>query len=258
MALSRAQKEKIRKIKRGYEQKGLREIKGIDGVWRPNTIGEVLEGEYLEFEENADSYNRNKYTFTDNGQLKDSSGKPVGLEGRVSIFGSVTLDDKMKRIPIGASVAIIFCGEKINQGVKNPTKLFTVMSDNEEEPEEETNSSEIMPQDDPMARDLIKDCETFLDSEGKKNPSILDIANYAQKILQEDDNPDEQLLDQVHTILARDLIAECALSLTNDDNLSPSEEEVAECAKKMLENKNRPLLTKVQLLLAEIVKSKKK
>jgi len=258
MAMTRAQKEKIKEIKRKYEQQGLREIKGRDGVWRPSIIGETLEGEYLEFEEDADSYHRNKYTFKDTGELKDESGKPVGLEGCISIFGSVALEDKMKRIPIGANVAIIFEGEKINQGFKNPTKLFTVMSNQEVEVEEETprESKATMALDAPNAREMIRDCKTFLDSEGIKNPSILEIAEYAEGIIEGDEKPDLELLDHVHTILARDLIAECALSLTTDKNLSPSEEEVAACAKKLLKN-NRGLLTKVQLLLAENVKSKK-
>lgn len=259
--MSKAQREKIKAIKKGYEAKGMKEVKAPDGVWRPKVIGEVLEGEYLEREEDADSYHRNKYYFTDNGTLKDN-GKPVGLNGRVAVFGSITLDERMSMIPIGANVAIIYCGEKVNPGYRKPTKLFTVMSDQEIEITEETSnpgktgSVAAMPTDDPRARELIRDCKTFLDSEGKTNPSILEIAEYAEGIIEADETPDPELLDHVHIVLARDLIAECAISLTNDDNLSPTEEEVANCAKKLLKN-NRGLLTKVQLLLAENVKSKK-
>ena len=264
--LSKAQREKIKTIKRGYEAKGMKEVKAPDGVWRAKSIGEVLEGEYLEREEDADSYHRNKYYFTDNGMLKDN-GRPVGLNGRVAVFGSITLDERMSMIPIGANVAIIYCGEKVNQGFKAPTKLFTVMSDQEVELDEKETPSQETPQhepgpgtamvaDDPQAREMIRDCKTFLDSEGKKNPSILDIADYAEKIIKSEDEPDLELLDHVHIVLARDLIAECAISLTSDTNLSPTEEEVANCAKKLLKN-NRGLLTKVQLLLAENVKSKK-
>jgi len=263
--MSKAQREKIKAIKKGYEAKGMKEIKAPDGVWRPKIIGEVLEGEYLEREEDADSYHRNKYYFTDNGTLKDN-GRPVGLQGRVAVFGSITLDERMSMIPIGANVAIIYCGEKVNPGFKAPTKLFTVMSDQEIEPEDKDSPSQetshepgpgmAMVADDPRARELIKDCKTFLDSEGNKNPSILDIAGYAEKIIQSEDEPDLELLDHVHIVLARDLIAECAISLTSENNLSPTEEEVATCAKKLLKN-NRGLLTKVQLLLAEEVKKKK-
>jgi hypothetical protein len=264
MALTSAQRGKIREIKEKYRKEGLKEIKGRDGVWRPTVIGESFKGEYLECVPDADNYHRNKYIFSDDNELKDSNGRLVGLDGRIALFGGVTLDDSMAWIPIGAQVGVIYCGERPNPGYKRATKLFTVMSDKElDVPMNISTPTKKKPAadlaiDDEAARELIKDCKTFLDSEGKKNPSILDIANYAEKIIQEDDKPDHQLLDQVHTILARDLIAECALSLTSDDNLNPSEEEVAECAKKILENKNRPLLTKVQLLLADIVKSKKK
>lgn len=257
--MSKVQREKIKAIKREYVKKGMKEVKAPDGVWRAKRIGEVLEGEYLEREEDADSYHRNKYFFTDNGQLKDN-GRPVGMNGRVAVFGSITLDDRMSMIPIGANVAIIYCGEKVNPGFKQPTKLFTVMSDKENEitedsPQQSTTKTGLGI-DDPMAREMIRDCKTFLDSEGNKNPSILDIANYAEELINTEDEPNLQLLDNVQLILARDVIAECALSLTSDDNLSPSEEEVANCAKKLLKN-NRGLLTKVQLLLAKNLKSKK-
>nr|WP_319372493.1 hypothetical protein [uncultured Methanobacterium sp.] len=258
--LSKAQREKIEAIKREYEKQGLKEIKAPDGIWRPKIIGETFRSKYLAFEPDADNYHRNKYTFADDGQLKDENGRPVGLKGHIYLFGSITLDDPMALIPIGADVGIIYCGERVNPGFKQPTKLFTVMSDKENEITEDSPQQSTpktgLGMDDPMAREMIRDCKTFLDSEGNKNPSILDIANYAEELINSEDEPNLGLLDNVQLILARDVIAECALSLTSDDNLNPSEEDVANCAKKLLKN-NRGLLTKVQLLLAKNLKSKK-
>lgn len=208
--MSKAQKEKIKAIKKGYEAKGMKEIKAPDGTWRPKRIGEVLEGEYLEREEDADNYHRNKYYFTDNGTLKEN-GRPVGLNGRVAVFGSITLDERMSMIPIGANVAIIYCGEKVNPGFKNPTKLFTVMSDQEIEitPEEPTLEEDEKPVnlgvDDPMARELIRDCITLLKSDGNHNPTEADIADYAEKLINESDEPDRGLLTNVQLILAEEV-----------------------------------------------------
>lgn len=270
MGLTQSQKAKIKEIKRKYEQEGMKEIKGRDGVWRPTVIGESFKGEYLECVPDADNYHRNKYIFSDDGQLKDPNGRPVGQDDHLALFGGVALDDRMSWIPIGSQVAIIYCGEKPNPGYKNPTKLFTVMSDREldvpvdttpttqrDESESTTpEHSNLNNFDDPRAREMIKDCKTFLDSEGKKNPTILEIADYAEEIINSEDEPDERLLDGVQIILARDIIGECAASLATDENLSPSEAEVVECASKVLKN-HRAMLTKVQLLLAENVRSKK-
>jgi hypothetical protein len=262
MALTTAQRGKIREIKEKYKKEGLKEIKGRDGVWRPTVIGESFKGKYLECVPDADNYHRNKYIFSDDNELKDSNGRLVGLDGRIALFGGVTLDDSMAWIPIGAQVGVIYCGERPNPGYKRATKLFTVMSDKELDVPMNISTPTKKPAadlaiDDEAARELIKDCKTFLDSEGKKNPSILQIADYAEELINSEDEPNLQLLDNVQLILAQDVIAECAISLTTDKNLSPSEEEVAECAEKVLKD-NRSLLTKVQLLLAEIVKSKKR
>lgn len=263
MALTKAQEAKIAEIKKELEKEGMKEIKDRDGVWRPTVISEYFKGEYLECIPDADNYHRNKYVFSDEGELKDSNGRPVGRDGHIALFGGVTLDDLMAWIPVGARVGVIYCGEKPNPGYKRATKLFDVMSDEEldipitttarDEPKPAQNLNSF---DDPIARDMIEDCKTFLDSEGIKNPTILNIAEYAENLINSEDTPNEQLLDSVHVILAQDVIAECAISLTTDDNLSPSEEEVAECAEKVLKN-NRGILTKVQLLLAENVKSRK-
>ena len=260
MVLSKAQMAKIEAIKREYEKQGLKEVKAPDGVWRPKVIGDTFRSKYLDFEPDADNYHRNKYTFADDDQLKDEEGRPVGLKGHIYLFGSTTLDDPMALIPIGSEVGIIYCGERVNPGFKQPTKLFFVMSDKVKEITEESSAQSTsktgLGVDDPAAREMIRDCKTFLDSEGKKNPSILQIADYAEELINSEDEPNLQLLDNVQLILAQDVIAECAISLTTDKNLSPSEEEVAECAEKVLKD-NRSLLTKVQLLLAENVKSKK-
>ena len=112
------------------------EIKPPDGLWRPKIVGEFLEGKYLEMEPNADNYNRNKYYFSDTGKLKDEQGNSIGVKGRIAVFGSVTLDDLMLRVPLGTDVGIIYEGEKINRGKKRPTKLFSLMS-KERIPEEE-------------------------------------------------------------------------------------------------------------------------
>lgn len=259
MVLSKVQMAKIEAIKKEYEKQGLKEIKAPDGVWRPKVIGDTFRSKYLDFEPDADNYHRNKYTFADDGQLKDEEGRPVGLKGHIYLFGSTTLDDPMALIPIGSDVGIIYCGEKVNPGFKQPTKLFFVMSNQEKEVSDSPGKPAAKPGlgvDDPAARETIRDCKTFLDSEGKKNPSILDIANYAEELINSEEEPNLELLDNVQLILAKDVIAECAVALTSDDNLNPSEEEVANCAKKLLKD-NRSLLTKVQLLLAENVKSKK-
>lgn len=208
--MSKAQREKIKAIKREYEQEGLKEVKGRDGIWRPTDIGESFKGEYLECVPDADNYHRNKYIFSDNDGFKDSTGRPVGLDGCIGLFGSITLDDRMAWIPIGAKVGIIYCGERVNPGFKRPTKLFTVMSDEEieisPEPTLESDDKPVnLGVDDPMARELIKDCITLLKSDGNHNPKEADIAEYAEKLINESEEPDRGLLTNVQLILAEEL-----------------------------------------------------
>jgi len=247
------------------------EIKPPDGIWRPRIIGEFLEGEYLEMEPHADNYDRKKYSFSDTGQLKDEEGNSIGVKGRIAVFGSVTLDDLMLRVPIGTTVGIIYEGEKINRGKKRPTKLFSLMS-KDRIPEEElgnidtsgTNSSTPtstdLSVDDSTARELIRDCVAYLESEGNYSPSQQDIADYAEKLINEGDEPDKKLLDLIMSILAQDLINACITHLEAIESEEVSEENIAKTAKEVInesDTPNRNLLTKVQLILAESVKNKK-
>jgi len=203
--LSQAQKAKINEIKAKYEKKGMKEIHGNDGVWRPKIIGEVLRGIYLRVETDADNWNRNKYYFDDKGKTLDQEGHPIALNGEIAVFGSVVFDDRMRRLPTGADLAIIYCGEQRNPGKKNPTKLFTIMSD--QSPGNELNAShepapEMRQADYPAAQELIKDCITYLADEGKKNPTPAEIVNYAKKLINDSDEPDTQILTEVKILMA--------------------------------------------------------
>jgi hypothetical protein len=204
MVLSQAQKNKIKTIKARYEGEGMREVHGRDGVWRPKIVGEVLKGVYLRVEANADNWNRNKYFFDDKCQTKDQDGQPIALKGEIAVFGSVVFDDKMSRIPTGADVAIIYCGEKANLGKKNPTKLFDIMSKKIIKPSEESNPKprpEMKQVDKPAARELIRDCVTFLQDDGNYDPTPKDIMKYAEKLVKDGDDQDPQLLKDVESIL---------------------------------------------------------
>lgn len=200
--LSQAQKAKIKTIKQEYERNGFKEIHGNDGVWRPRTTGEVLEGVYLRVEPNADNWNRNKYFFDDQGKTLDLDGQPIALNGEVAVYGSVVFDDKMKKIRTGVNVAIIYCGEQANPGKKNATKLFTIMG--KTNPDQVKDSSPMKQRDYPEARELIRDCRTFLGSEGKHNPTPTDIVKYAEKLINDSDDPNHKLLQEVKIIMAED------------------------------------------------------
>jgi hypothetical protein len=203
--LSQAQKQKIREIKAKYEKEGMKEVHGNDGVWRPKTIGEVLRGIYLRVETDADNWNRNKYYFDDKGKTLDQDGQPIALNGEIAVYGSVVFDDRMRRLPTGADVAIIYCGEQRNPGKKNPTKLFTIMSDMSPGGCDTVSSQpapEMKKADYPAAQELIKDCVTFLADEGNPNPSPVEIVNYAEKLINDSDEPDTQILTEVKILMA--------------------------------------------------------
>jgi hypothetical protein len=205
--LSQAQKTKIKEIKAKYEKEGMKEVHGNDGVWRPKTIGEVLRGIYLRVEPAADNWNRNKYYFDDKGKTLDQDGHPISLNGEIAVFGSVVFDDRMRRLPTGADVAIIYCGEQRNPGKKNPTKLFTIMSNLS--PGEADNpllqpAPEMKRAHYPAAQELIKDCKTFLNDEGNKNPTPAEIVNYAEKLINDSEDPDTQLLSEVKILMAEE------------------------------------------------------
>lgn len=206
--LSKAQKAKIREIKQKYEQAGMKEVHGNDGVWRPKQSGEVLEGFYLRVETNADNWNRNKYYFYDKGKTLDQDGQPIAINDEISVYGSVVFDERMRRVPTGARVAIIYCGEQANPGKKNPTKLFTLMSDQtpreDNAPKNEKKAQKMEENDYHAARELIKDCKTFLADEGNKNPSPTEIVKYAENLINDSDNPDRKLLSEVKILMAEE------------------------------------------------------
>ena len=148
---------------------------------------------------------QNKYYFDDKGKTLDQEGHPIALNGEIAVFGSVVFDDRMRRLPTGADLAIIYCGEQRNPGKKNPTKLFTIMSD--QSPGNELNAShepapEMRQADYPAAQELIKDCITYLADEGKKNPTPAEIVNYAKKLINDSDEPDTQILTEVKILMA--------------------------------------------------------
>lgn len=211
MALSQAQKNKIKELKAQFEREGMKEVHGNDGVWRPKVFGEVLRGIYLRMEPDADNWNRNKYFFDDKGQTKDPDGEPIALKGEIAVFGSVVFDDKMRKIPVGANVAIIYCGEQANPGKKSATKLFTIMSTHITTPqgESEENSTVTMKKTEyPAAEDLIKDCITLLADEGNKNPTPEEIVDYATKVINDSPEPDTRTLNQVKIIMAEKVKAQ--------------------------------------------------
>jgi len=205
--LSQSQKNKIREIKQQYEQAGLKEVHGNDGVWRPKVTGEVLEGYYLRKEAEADNWNRDKYYFDDQGKTLDPDGQRIAINNEIAVFGSVVFDERMRRVPIGAKVAIIYCGEQRNPGKKNPTKLFTIMSDQypgEIDQASSQSAPEMKRADYPAAQEVIKDCKTFLNNEGNNNPAPGEIVQYAEKLINDSDGPDTQLLSEVKILMAEE------------------------------------------------------
>lgn len=211
MALTQAQKNKIKEIKAQFEREGMKEVHGNDSVWRPKVFGEVLRGIYLRMEPDSDNWGRNKYFFDDKGQTKDKDGEPIALKGEIAVFGSVVFDDKMRKIPVGANIAIIYCGEQANPGKKSATKLFSIMSTHitTSQSESEENSKTSMKKTEyPAAEELIKDCKTLLADEGNKNPTPNDIVDYATKLTNESPEPDTQTLNEVKILMAEEVKAQ--------------------------------------------------
>ncbi|WP_321422796.1 hypothetical protein [uncultured Methanobacterium sp.] len=207
MALNQAQKNKIKEIKAQFEREGMKEVHGNDGVWRPKIFGEVLRGIFLRMEPDSDNWGRNKYFFDDKGQTKDQDGEPIALKGEIGVFGSVVFDDKMRKIPVGAEVGIIYCGEQANPGKKSATKLFSIMSKRttSQTVSEENSTNTMKKTEYPAAEELIKDCKTLLADEGNKNPTPNDIVNYATKLTNESPEQDTQTLNEVKILMAEEV-----------------------------------------------------
>jgi hypothetical protein len=97
--------------------------------WCPQEKGDKLQGIYINKREGVGLNNATLYT------IKNDEGEWV-------VFGSVALNNKLKNVPIGYEVGIIYQGEKPSKPPKKPFKMFQVFrravgskSEKEKEPE---------------------------------------------------------------------------------------------------------------------------
>ncbi|MCE7697824.1 MAG: hypothetical protein K8E24_002970 [Methanobacterium paludis] len=82
-------------------------------TWCPKEKGEQLQGIYINKRENVGLNHANMYT------IKNEDGEWV-------VFGTEALNNKLKNVPIGYEVGIIYMGEKPTQPPKKPFKMFKV------------------------------------------------------------------------------------------------------------------------------------
>ena len=83
-------------------------------MWEPDTIGESIQGIYVDKEEEVGQFKSNLYT------IKTPEGEEV------KFWGSTVLDDLMGKVPLRHEVQITFQGKKPSKTGKKPWKDFKV------------------------------------------------------------------------------------------------------------------------------------
>jgi hypothetical protein len=89
------------------------ENKEKDNIWEPETVGESIQGIYIEKEENV-------------GQFKSKMYFLKTEEGEKKIWGSTVLDDLMGKVPLGSEVRITYQGKQPSKSGRQPWKDYKV------------------------------------------------------------------------------------------------------------------------------------
>jgi len=105
-------------VEKTDEEKTWVKIPKKTGIWKSNKPGDLLEGKYVKREPKPFRGKPNyKYTF--------ESDHPDAVDGLISFYGTVGLNNELSNIPIGYDVRIEFMGEKPPKDPKNkPFKIF--------------------------------------------------------------------------------------------------------------------------------------
>jgi hypothetical protein len=135
-------------------------------IWKPEAVGEFLEGIYTELEEEVGIHDSNLYSFDSDGTL-------------IKVWGSKVLDGLMNRISIGSKVKVVFDG--IGKGKKQRYKKYRVFVDDEAGEDTTTEST----QGDDVDGDALNEIEHYMDVirkvRGKEhNPTAVEIINVAE------------------------------------------------------------------------------
>lgn len=144
--------------------------------WNPQVIGDEVTGTYLNMDTNVGRNHSNLYIIQkENGEL-------------IGVFGTVILDKKMKTVPTGWEVKIIFEGTKASKPPKKPLKLFQVFKrpGDEEEPKDQKTQFKMNPHDDPEARQNIDEITETLIKENRPPSTDKEILERAKKMHIED------------------------------------------------------------------------
>lgn len=111
---------------------------GDSTLWNPQTVGDELEGMYVDKKTGVGSNNSNIYTVqTEDGKF-------------VAFWGTSVIDSNFARIPLGAGVKIVFQGKVRNPKTNREFKNFDIYSKQlkasdtqTKAPEEEVNPDDI-------------------------------------------------------------------------------------------------------------------
>lgn len=83
-------------------------------MWEPDTVGEFIQGIYIDREEDVGQFKSNLYSVkTDTGEVK--------------FWGSTVLDSLMEKVPLSSEVRITFQGKKPSKKGKKAWKDYKVM-----------------------------------------------------------------------------------------------------------------------------------
>jgi hypothetical protein len=96
------------------EVKNEEEEKEQTKMWEPVAVGESIQGNYIDKEEEVGQFKSNLYTLkTEKGEIK--------------FWGSTVLDNLMEKVPMSSEVKIIFEGTKPSKSGKKPWKDYKVL-----------------------------------------------------------------------------------------------------------------------------------
>lgn len=109
---------------------------GDSTLWSPATVGDELEGMYVDKKTGVGSNNSNIYTIQkENGEF-------------AAFWGSAVIDSNFLKIPLGAQVKLVYKGKTKNVKGNREFKNFDIYSKEVKAPEEQTDSSEEVNPDD--------------------------------------------------------------------------------------------------------------
>ncbi|MCE5214587.1 MAG: hypothetical protein LLF83_07710 [Methanobacterium sp.] len=84
-------------------------------MWEPDTVGEFIQGIYIDKEEGVGQFKSNLYTIkTDEAE-------------EIKFWGSTVLDNLMEKVPLSSEVRITFQGKKPSKTGKKAWKDYKVI-----------------------------------------------------------------------------------------------------------------------------------